>query len=206
MSNKHLYFFGPLALSLAAISGCAQHMAKHDSVMPPSSAQTSQSQDTAQDKAAAPTPAAAQDKAPPPPAATADGTPMTASNAAAEQSAPKPDNKQPSADKNTAAAKLSPLPSKEIVDAINILTNLHRTRYLSRTAQYDFYVGGKIDAKYDINKSQLIVTNAPAKTKDTVTCDYSKSGGMIAGKKAAPEHTVKECNKLINELTAYMAR
>ena len=132
---------------------------------------------------------------------------MMASNAdpqPAAKTAKKADKKDPPAQETAAAAKLLPLPPKEIVDTIKTLTRLHRVRYLSRTAQYDFYVGGKIDAKYDIHKSQLIVTNAPAQNKDAITCDYSKNGKMIAGKKALPAHKVEECNKLINQLTAYM--
>lgn len=206
MSNKYLYFFGTLALNIAAISGCAQHMAKRDSVMPQPPAQASQRQDTAQDKAVAPAATLTQDKTPPSTVAAADSAPMVASHATAKQSVPKPDNKLSPADESAAAAELSPLASKEIVDAINTLTNLHRTRYLSRTAQYDFYVGGKIDAKYDIDKNLLIVTNSPTGTKDTVMCDYSKKGDMITGKKAVPEQKVEECNKLINELMVYMAR
>jgi hypothetical protein len=206
MSNKHLYFFGTFALSIAAVSGCAQHMTKRDSVMRQPPAQMSQRQDTAQDKAVVPARSAAQDKSPPSTVATTDSAPTAASNATARQSAPKPDNKHSSAEEAAAMAKVLPLPPTDVVDAINTLTNLHRTRYLSRTAQYDFFVGGKIDAKYDINKSQLILTNSPAKTKDTVMCDYSKNGDMVTDKKAIPEQKVEECNKLINELMAYMER
>ena len=77
-------------------------------------------------------------------------------------------------------------------------------RYLSRTAQYDYYVGGRVDAKYDLN--QLVVTNAPAEGEHAITCEYSKDGNMISGKNAIPSDKLEECNKLINELTIYLTR
>jgi hypothetical protein len=206
MTNKYLLFYGLLSLSLAGVSGCAQQMAKQDSITHPSSAQPSRQNGDGQAKAAAPETTAAQNKAPATPAAAAGSAPMPASNAASGQPAPKTDKKVPAAEETAAAATLLPLPPQEIVDTIKTLTRLHRVRYLSRTAQYDFYVGGKMDAKYDINKSQLLVTNAPAKDKNTVTCDYSKNGDMISDKKAIPTQKVEECNKLVNELTAYMQR
>ena len=63
-----------------------------------------------------------------------------------------------------------------------------------------------IDAAYDVNKNQLVVTNAPAKGSNTATYEYSQSGDMISDKKAIPTQKVEECNKLINQLSTYPAR
>jgi lipoprotein-anchoring transpeptidase ErfK/SrfK len=200
MNNKYLSFFCLLALS---VSGCAQHMAKQDSTTPPPAAASSQPQDDSQVKAAAAETAKAQDAAPAAPAAS--DAAQQASNAGAAQPAAKK-TKNPTPQETAAAAKLLPLPPKEIIGTINKLTTLSRVRYLSRSAQYDYYVGGKIDAKYDINKSKLVVTNAPAADKDSVTCEYSKNGKMISDKKTIPEQKVEACNKLINELGMYLER
>lgn len=202
MNNKHLSFFCLFALSM---SGCAQHMAKQDSTTPPPAAASSQQQDDSQAKAAAAETAKPQDAVPTPTAPAASGAAQQASNAGAAQPAAKT-AKDPMPQETAAAAKLLPLPPKEIVDTINKLTTLSRVRYLSRSAQYDYYVGGKIDAKYDINKSQLVVTNAPAADKDAVTCEYSKNGKMISDKQAIPGQKVEACNKLINELGMYLER
>ena len=204
MTNKYLLFYGLLSLSLLGIGGCAQQMAKQDSITSPPAAQASQQQDAGQAKAAAAETAATQDKTP---AATAGAANSPSQLAGKEPAAPKAAKaKKPTAKEVTAAAALLPLPPKEIVDTIKTLTHHPRVRYLSRSAQYDYYVGGKIDAKYDIGKNELLVSNDPAEDKDTVTCEYSKNGDMISGKKAVPAQKVSECNKLINELTTYMAR
>ena len=184
-------------------------MTKQDNVMPPPAAQPAQQEGDAQAKAAAPEAAAA-------PQTVAATDPATATNAASTTTAPVPaksDNASSppattsAAAKDTAAATAPlPLPPQEIMDTIKKLTTHPRVRYLSRTAQYDYYVGGLIDAAYDINKNQLVVTNSPAKDTGAVTCEYSKDGNMINDKNSAPSQTVAECNKLINELTGLLAR
>jgi len=207
MSNKYLFFYGLLSLSLFGIAGCAQHMAKLDSTASPPATQASVQQDAGQTKAAAAETVATPDK-PPTPAASAAASPsQVAGKDAAEQAAPKAAKAKGPAPKETAAAAaLLPLPPKEIMDTIKTLTHHPRVRYLSRSAQYDYYVGGKIDAKYDINKNELLVSNDPAEVKNTVTCEYSKNGDMISDKKAMSTQQIETCNKLINELTTYMAR
>jgi len=202
MTNKYLLFFWLLSLSLLGISGCAQQMAKQDSITSPPAAQASAQQDAAQAKAGTTETAATQDKTP------AAGNPSQAAGKdPAAQTAPKAAKaKEPTPKETATAAALLPLPPKEIVDTIKILTHHPRVRYLSRSAQYDYYVGGMIDAKYDINKNLLLVSNEPAEAKNKVTCEYSKNGDMISAKKAMPAQKIAECNKLINELTTYMAR
>ena len=64
MTNKYLLFYGLLSLSLLGIGGCAQQMAKQDSITSPPAAQASQQQDAGQAKAAAAETAATQDKTP----------------------------------------------------------------------------------------------------------------------------------------------
>ena len=198
MTNKYLLFFGLLSLSLLGISGCAQQMAKQDSITSPPAGQA---------KAATAETAAAQDKPPTPAAGGAGNSTQVAGKEPTAQATPKAVKaKEPTPKESAAAAALLPLPPKDIVDTIKTLTHHPRVRYLSRSAQYDYYVGGKIDAKYDINKNELLVSNDPAEEKNTVTCEYSKNGDMISDKKAMPSQKIAECNKLINELTTYMAR
>jgi hypothetical protein len=207
MTNKYLLFFGLLSLSLLGVSGCAQQMAKQDSTTSPPPAQASTQQDAGQAKAAAAETTSVQDNTPAPPAGAAGSPTQVAGKDPAAQAAPKAAKaKEPTPKEIAAAAALLPLPSKEIVDTIKTLTHHPRVRYLSRSAQYDYYVGGRIDAKYDIQKNELLVSNDPAEVKDTVTCEYSKNGDMISDKKAMPAQKIEECNKLIKELTTYMAR
>jgi hypothetical protein len=201
MTNKHLLFYGLLSLSLLGIGGCAQQMAKQDSTTSPPAARASAQHDAGQPKTAA------QDKPPAPAAGAAASPSQVADKDHAAQAAPQAAKaKEPTPKEAAAAAALLPLPPKEIVDTIKTLTHHPRVRYLSRSAQYDYYVGGRIDAKYDINKNELLVSNDPAEAKNTVTCEYSKNGDMISAKKSVPAQKVAECNKLINELTTYMAR
>ena len=196
MTHKYLLCFGLLSLNLLGISGCAQQLAKQDSITSPPAAQVGAQQDAGQAKAAATKPATAQDK-----------TSAAAGKEPAAQAAPKAAKaKEPTPKETAAAVALLPLPPKEIVDTIKTLTHHPRVRYLSRSAQYDYYVGGRVDARYDINKNELLVSNDPAEVKKTVTCEYSKNGDMVSDKKAIPTQKIEACNKLINELTSYMAR
>ena len=207
MTNKYLLFYGLLSLSLLDIGGCAQQMAKQDSITTPPSAQAGAQQVASQAKAATAETTAAKDKPPAPAADAASRPTQVAGKDSAAQTAPKAAKaKQPTFKEAEAAAALLPLPPKEIVDTIKTLTHHPRVRYLSRSAQYDYYVGGKIDAKYDINKNELLVSNDPAEAKNTVSCEYSKNGDMISDKKTMPDQKIAECNKLINELTTYRAR
>ena len=77
MTHKYLLFFGLLSLNLLGISGCAQQMAKQDSITSPPAAQASTQQDAGQTKAAAAETATAQDKTPA--AATGAATPKPGS-------------------------------------------------------------------------------------------------------------------------------
>lgn len=191
MNIKYLSMFCLLVLSVA---GCAKHMVKNDSTSSPpaTTANAEQSSKAAQPQTSAPqqTKVAKADPAP---------DPANAQKQPAKDPAAKP-AKAPTPKETTTASKLLPLPPKEVVSTIKRLTTLSRVRYLSRTAQYDYYVGGRVEAKYDIKKSQLVVTNAPAESKNTITCEYSKDGKMISDKR------VNQCNKLFNEMTMYLDR
>jgi len=203
MIKKHLIIIGLLSLSMLAVSGCAQKMAKSDDAMEPASAQ-------AASESASPDQAAAQDTA----AAEADGGTKETSAAAALPT-PLPDEKsasaaKPSADESAAAQKVAatllPLPSQEVMSTIKKMTHHPRVRYLSRTAQYDYYVGGRLEAKYDINKNQFIIKDKNASDPDAVTCKYSKDGEMISSGKSTPPKLIGECNNLVNELGTYLSR
>ena len=201
MNTKNLSFYFLLALSLG---GCAQNMAKEDGSSPPA-ATSHQQDDNSQAKASETEGANDQNAAHASTASSGDGAAQQAKTATSPPTATNMAKNPAPEEEAAAASKFLPLPPKEIISAINKLTTLPRVRYLSRTAQYDYYVGGRVDAKYDINKNQLVVTNAPAVGENMVTCQYSKDGNMISDKKAIPSDKVEECNKLINELTTYLA-
>ena len=206
MNSKHILFFAFSSLVLIGANGCSQKMVKQDSVMPESSTQASQQHNENQASTAATPESAVTDNA---------STSKVAENSSAQKTGNNDPKTQPPASKKdkdvsgkdaAAATALLSLPPKKIMETINKLENHPRTLYLSKSDQYEYYVGGMVDAKYDINKNRLIVTNALTKATKPVTCKYSKDGDIIPGKKTLPSQTIDECNKLINELNTYMVR
>ena len=207
MNSKHILFFAFSSLVLLGVNGCAQKMVKQDSVMPESSTQAKQQQNENQaSSGTTPDTAVSQDNA---------TTSKVAKNSQMQKTGINDPKTQPPASKKdkdvsgkdaAAAIALLSLPPKKIMETINKLENHPRTLFLSKSDQYEYYVGGMVDAKYDINKNRLIVTNALTKANKPVTCKYSKDGDMISGKKTLPSQTIDECNKLINELNTYMVR
>lgn len=203
MINKHLIFLGLLSLGMLTVSGCAQKMAKSDAAMEPASA-------TAPDNASS-TQAAAETGAESAPADSA--TTETPATAALPTPLPEEGSAPPSeaSSKESEAAQkvaatLLPLPSQEVMDTIKKMTHHPRVRYLSRTAQYDYYVGGRLEAKYDINNDKFIIKDRNASDPDAVTCEYSKDGEMISDGKSVPPKVIGECNNLVNELGTYLSR
>jgi len=199
MINKNLFLIGLLSFGALAVSGCAQKMAKSDDAMTPPTEQATAAESTSssQDQAAA------QDSAVTAPAddaaekTAALPSPLPEGGAAPAQ--------EPTATQKEVAVALLPLPSKEVMDTITKMTHHPRVRYLSRTAQYDYYVGGRLDAKYDINKNQFVIKNQNAADPDAVTCEYSKDGEMISKNKKIPSKVIGECNNLVNELSSYLS-
>lgn len=226
MNNAKLFLMGLLATGVA-VTGCTTHMARNDAAEIPAdtatpagdSAPASQpSGDTAAAPAAAATApaadAAANPSALPTPMTDADTASAAAAPLSTDTAPPAAAGATPAADPQAAAAQpagedaakqaaaLLPLPPAEVTDTINKLTHHPRVRYLSGTAQYDYYVGGRLDAKYDINSNQLIVTGAS--DADQVKCKYGKDGTMVSDGAVAPE-VVGACNALINELGGYLS-
>ena len=203
MMTRNLLIVGLLSLSMLGMSGCAHKMAKQGDAMPAASAEAV-SGDSAQDQSAAP--AAETTAALPNPLSEGSATsPATMADAPAAKDPATAKAKDAAAEKQAAVALL-PLPSQEVMDTINKMTHHPRVRYLSRTAQYSYYVGGRLDAEYDINKNELVVTNDRKSSDDGVTCEYSKDGKMISDNKTISSEVVGECNNLINELTKYLSR
>lgn len=200
MIKKNLIFIGLLSLGMLAVSGCAQKMAKSDDAMEPASDQAAAAaQDTAGiDTASAPADGAATETS-----ATTAALPTPLPEG---ESAPPSETSAKEAEEQKVAATLLPLPSQEVMDTIKKMTHHPRVRYLSRTAQYDYYVGGRLEAKYDINKNQFIIKDKNAADPDAVTCEYSKDGKMISDGKSVPPKVIGECNKLVNELGTYLSR
>jgi hypothetical protein len=191
MFDKHPLIFW-LLVGMVTVNGCAQKVVKRDDTMPATPVQMALDTQT---REAAPAQALVGDTAAAPAAAPKTG--HTAAPPAAAGSA---------VAKDSAAAALLPLPPQDIMDTIKKLTAHPRVRYLSRSAQYEYYVGGAIDAEYDLHKNQLVVTNAPALGADAVTCQYSQNGKMIGDDKAIPSQKIAECNDLIGELSGFLAR
>jgi hypothetical protein len=218
MNKAKLLLLGVLAAAVA-VTGCTAKMAKNDAAAPAAEPAAEASgagvaAQPAQDAAAAPaaetTPAAdasapAGQTAAPAADAAAASAPAAAESAAATEP-PAADQNTPAATADQDAAKqaaaLLPLPPAEITDTIQKLTHNPRVRYLSRTAQYDYYVGGRLDAKYDLNDNQLIVTSDGE--GDPVKCAYGKDGAMVSDGKVPPK-VVGTCNALINELGGYLS-
>lgn len=197
-----------------AASGCTTHMARNDATTPTAEAAAASGNAsptvTTPEAARAPTTngaAGAGPAAPPGPVAKADatGSPTVASAGPAAAPAPPGAAAAPQPDQAAAkqAATLLPLPPEEITGTMRKLARNPRARYLSRTTQYDYYVGGRLDAKYDINNSQLIVTSDG--DGGQVKCEYGKDGKMISDGHA-PTKAVGECNTLIDELGGYLSR
>jgi len=199
MNKRDLLILGMLSLSVVAVSGCAQKMAKNDTV-PAETASGATDSSQAATPSSLPNPMAdASSTAAPDTTKVADAKDATPTASAEAKTA-----KDAAATKQ--AAVLLPLPPQEITSTIKKLTNHPRVRYLSRSAQYDYYVGGRLDAKYDVNSDQLVVTNAGDNNGTPVKCEYSKDGKMIGEDKSMPQKVVGECNTLVNELGKYLAR
>lgn len=194
MTKRNLCLVGIMSLSLIAISGCAEKMAKSDDAAAPTMAQPTQAEGDAQ--ATSP----ATDNATPPAADAAGALPTPLAEAAATAPAA-PDN---AAAEKQAAAALLPLPPEEVTSTIKKLTTHPRVRYLSRSAQYSYFVGGVIDAEYDVNNNELVLTDPS--NSDIATCKYSKDGKLVSDKKKIPAKTIADCNNLMNELTGFLSR
>lgn len=198
MLKNYFIFITLLATAALGLSGCANKMARSDDAMAPAGEQAA---------------AMAPEEASQTPAAD-DGTAAADADAAATDAAlpiPLDDSATATGEQDTqtqeeVAAALLPLPSDEVMDTIQKMTQHPRVRYLSRTAQYDYYVGGRLDAKYDVNKHELIIKDHSAADADAVTCTYSKDGEMITNGKALPPKLIEECNDLVNELGVYLSR
>jgi predicted lipid-binding transport protein (Tim44 family) len=217
MIKRNLVILGLLSLGMITMSGCAQKIAKQDEPAPPAAAaapsgDSTQAQTAAADSTTAP--AAETAATPETPSASATALPNPLSDGAAPAAVASATVTQDAAAtkaKDDAAAKqaavtLLPLPSQEVMDTIKKMTHHPRVRYLSRTAQYDYYVGGRLEAKYDINKSQFIIKDKNAADPDAVTCEYSNDGKMISESKSTPSKVISECNNLVSELGTYLSR
>lgn len=194
MIKRNLLYLGLLSLGMTAMSGCAQKMARPDNATPSSTTEMAPSGDSAHATPEAPTAIVL-----PTPLNQPASPPATPADAAAMK------------DKDTAAAKqaaaaVPPLPAQEVMDAINKMGHHPRVRYIGRTAQYSYYVGGRLDAVYDINKNELVVTNDNAASGAAVTCHYSNDGKMIPDKTSLSPKVISECNDLISELMSYLSR
>lgn len=220
MNNAKLVLLGVLAAGLA-VTGCTRHMARNDAA-PPSAETATAAADVAPAAQPAPAPENAADAggksadgavsapaplpAPMTEAAAGDAAaPASGSRDAAPPPAPAATDAAASTQPGPGAVKeavLRPLPPAEITDTINKLTHNPRVRYLSSTAQYDYYVGGRLDARYDLNHDQLIITGA--NEGDALKCEYGKDGTMISDGKVPPK-VVGACNALIDELGGYLS-
>src|SRR3569623_796596 len=145
-----------------------------------------------------------------PEAATADATPApapadTAQAPAAATAEPAPAPASESLDdakKRELTAKLLAMPPQTITTAIQQMAKHPRVRYLSRSGQYAYYVGGEFNAEY--NPGKKLFTISSDSEQANVTCEYNTNGELVNNKKTA--QTMKaECNELVSKLSDYLA-
>jgi hypothetical protein len=199
MINRDLLVSGLLSLGMMFVSGCAQKPAKHDAATPPSP-QAAPAADSLRPQIAGGERPAAPDT----PTTAALPSPLAEGSTLAPPASGSPP--QDSVTRKQAAVSTAPIDSQKVLDAIRKMSRHPRVRYLSGTAQYYYYVGGVLDAKYDINKNELVITNDGNSRVADVTCTYAKDGKMVFKENPMPSKLIGECNNLITELTEYLAR
>lgn len=155
--------------------------------------------DTAQAAAAPTAPAAPAANAP----AASDNAAPAAPAAAAAEPAPAPASESlDDAKKRELTAKLLAMPPQTITTAIQQMAKHPRVRYLSRSGQYAYYVGGEFNAEY--NPGKKLFTISSDSEQANVTCEYNTNGELVNNKKTDP--TMKaECNELVSKLSDYLA-
>ena len=210
-----------LSMTLLALiaAGCANQPASTSTAEPAAGAAPASAE------AAAATAAATADAAPAPaPADTTQAAAAPAATAAPAANVPAAtDNAAPAAPAATAAAEPAPAPASESLDdakkreltakllamppqtitmAIQQMAKHPRVRYLSRSGQYAYYVGGEFNAEYNPGKKLFTISSDGEQAN--VTCEYNTNGELVNNKKTDP--TMKaECNELVSKLSDYLA-
>lgn len=203
-----------LSMTLLALitAGCANQPTSTSAAEPaagaaPASAEAAAAPEAAPAVAPAPAPADAAQAATAPaadaPAPTDNAAPAAPAATAAAEPAPAPASEAlDDAKKRELTAKLLAMPPQTITTAIQQMAKHPRVRYLSRSGQYAYYVGGEFNAEY--NPGKKLFTISSDSEQANVTCEYNTNGELVNNKKT--DQTMKaECNELVSKLSDYLA-
>ncbi len=92
----------------------------------------------------------------------------------------------------------TPIPPSEIIE---LLQNNHRTLYSSRRGEYSYYISGALNAVYQIQQDQLVIT-AETANKPKV-CTYDHRGVLQQKSSNAPNEQQRDdptCDILLKTL------
>src|SRR3569833_2874115 len=165
--------------------------------------------------------AAAAGAAPTAPAAAGANTPAAAEAAATSASAAPPadaaatnsdapadaEARAPAADaaaerqKKELAAKLLAIPPQDISKTISLMAKHPRVRWLSKSGQYAYYVGGEFNAEYNPGKMLFSISSDPGQA-NPVSCEYDANGQLVNGKN---QDMKAECNEMVSKLSDYLS-
>lgn len=162
----------------------------------PTAAATAAPADTA--AAASAAPAAADASAP----AAANASPPAGADAVAS-AAPAPDAAAVEAErqKKELAAKLLAMPPQDISKTISLMAKHPRVRWLSKSGQYAYYVGGEFNAEYNPGKKLFTISSDPGQA-NPVSCEYDANGQLVNGKN---QDMKAECNEMVSKLSDYLS-
>src|SRR3569832_1455930 len=134
-------------------------------------------------------PAAAETSAP----AAANASPPADGNAVAS-AAPAPDAAA-ERQKKELAAKLLAIPPQDISKTISLMAKHPRVRWLSKSGQYAYYVGGEFNAEYNPGKKLFTISSDPGQA-NPVSCEYGANGQLVNGKN---QDMKAECNEMASQ-------
>lgn len=140
-------------------------------------------------------PAAAETSAP----AAANASPPADGNAVAS-AAPVPDAAA-ERQKKELAAKLLAIPPQDISKTISLMAKHPRVRWLSKSGQYAYYVGGEFNAEYNPGKKLFTISSDPGQA-NPVSCEYDANGQLVNGKN---QDMKAECNEMVSKLSDYLS-
>src|SRR3569832_2168003 len=140
-------------------------------------------------------PAAAETSAP----AAANASPPADGNAVAS-AAPVPDAAA-ERQKKELAAKLLAIPPQDISKTISLMAKHPRVRWLSKSGQYAYYVGGEFNAEYNPGKKLFTISSDPGQA-NPVSCEYDANGQLVNGKN---QDMKAECNEMVSKRSDYLS-
>src|SRR3569833_81046 len=192
----------PDAPATAATDAATAAAAPADAAAPAADATKAEATTPATPATAAPADTAAAAGAPSADAsapAAANASPPADSNAVAS-AAPAPDAAA-ERQKKELAAKLLAIPPQDISKTISLMAKHPRVRWLSKSGQYAYYVGGEFNAEYNPGKKLFTISSDPGQA-DPVSCEYDANGQLVNGKN---QDMKAECNEMVSKLSDYLS-